>query len=67
MDFLQAQIPQPRTIAHYQKQTSFEFDVKNAHLIDQIDMHKQTHQMIASTLTNTAMSMSKMQVTLANT
>jgi len=30
-------------------------------------MHKQTGQMISSTLTNIAMSLSKLQVTLANT
>jgi len=59
MAFLQAQIPQPRTAAHYQKQTSFEFNVKDVHSIDQIEMHKQTGQMIYSTLTNTTMSLSK--------
>ena len=36
------------------------------HPNDQIEMHKHTGQMIASTLTNTAMSLSKMQVTLDN-
>jgi len=35
--------------------------------IDQIEMHKQTGQMISSTLTHIAMSLSKLQVTLANT
>ena len=31
-----------------------------------MEMHKQTGQMISSTLTNTAMSLSKLQVTLAD-
>jgi len=60
MAFLQARIPKPNIISHYQKKTSFEFDVKDVHPIDQIEMHKQTGQMIASTLTNTTMSLSKM-------
>ncbi len=67
MAFLQAQIPHPRTVSHYQKHTYFEFNVKDVHPIDQIEMQKQTGQVISSTLTNTAMSLSKMQVTLANT
>ena len=42
MAFLQAQIREPRTAVHYQKQTSFEFNVKDVHPIGQIEMHKQT-------------------------
>jgi hypothetical protein len=41
MTFLQAQFPHPRTTANY-KNTTFEFDVKDVHLVDQIDMHRQT-------------------------
>jgi len=67
MAFLQAQIPYPRTPTHYQKQTSFEFNVKDVHPIDQTEMHKQIGQIISSTLTHTAMILSKLQVTLANT
>ena len=66
MDFLQAQVPSPRTVAQYHKHTSFQFNVKDVNPIDQIEMHKQNGQMIASTLKNTAMSLSTMQVTLAN-
>lgn len=66
MAFLQAQVPQPRTVAQYHKHTYFEFNVKDVHPIDQIEMHKQIGQMIASTLINTAISLSNMQVTLAN-
>lgn len=66
MAFLQAQVPQPRIATQYEKHTSFEFNVQDVHPIDQIEMHKQTRQKIASTLTSTAMSLSKLQVTLAN-
>lgn len=58
--FLESQVPTPRSPA------VFSFDAKNVHAIDQMDMHKQTSEMIYSTLTNTAMSASKMQVTLNN-
>jgi len=44
----------------------FEFDVKDIHPIDQMEMHKKIGEMISSTITNTAMSLSKLQVTLAN-
>ena len=36
------------------------------HLIDLMELHKQTGDMISSTLTNTAMNFSKLQVSLAN-
>jgi len=42
MAFLQAQVPQPKTATQYQKHTSFEFNVKDVHPIDQIEMQKQT-------------------------
>ena len=65
MEFLQAQVPHPRTIAHYKK-TSFEFDVKEVHLVDQMDMHRQTREMIFSTLTNTSMNAYNLEVSLNN-
>jgi hypothetical protein len=65
MAFLQAQAPHPKTTAEYKK-TSFEFDVKDAHPIDQMDMHRQIGDMILSTLTNTSMNSSKLQVSLNN-
>ena len=64
MAFLQAQVPQPKAASDYKK-TTFEFDVKDIHPIDQMDMHKKTGEMIFSFVTNTAMSLSKLQVTLA--
>lgn len=65
MSFLLAQVPHPKAASDYKK-TTFEFDVKYIHPIDQMEMHKQTREMVFSIITNTAMSLSKMQVTLAN-
>lgn len=39
MAFLQAQITKPNVASDYKK-TSFEFDVKGIHPIDQMEMHK---------------------------
>ena len=36
MAFLQAQIPQPKTHAHYQKQRSFNFNAKDVHLLTKL-------------------------------
>ena len=65
MYFLEAQISQPKTPAKL-KNNAFEFDVKDIHPIDQMGMHKQTGEIISSTLTSTTMSLSKLQVSLAN-
>ena len=65
MEFLQAQVPQPKGEADYKK-TSLEFNVSDIHPIDQMEMHKQTWEMIFSTVTNTIMTLSKLLVTLAN-
>ena len=55
MAFLEAQILQPKSVADY-KSTTFEFNTKDIHPIDQMEMHKQTGEMISTTLTNIAMS-----------
>ena len=65
MTFLEAQTVEPKTSADY-KQSSFEFDARNVHPIDQLEMHKQTSEIISSTLTNTSMNLFKMQVALSN-
>jgi hypothetical protein len=65
MAFLQAQIPHPKTTFDYKK-SSFEFDVKEVHPTDQIDMHRKTGEMIFSTLTKTSLTASKLQVSLNN-
>jgi len=59
MAFLQAQFPYPKTATDYKK-TAFEFDIKDVHHVDQMDMHRQTWEMIFSTLTNTSMTASKL-------
>ena len=59
MAFLEAQVTEPKGAADYKK-TSFEFNAKGIHPIDQMEMHKQTGEMISSTLTNTSMSLSKL-------
>ena len=65
MAFLQAQMPQPKAISDY-KRSTFEFDVKEVHPTDQMDMHRQTGDMIFSTMSNTSMIVSKLQVSLNN-
>jgi hypothetical protein len=61
MELLHAQVSYPNTTTDYKK-TSFEFDVKNVHPIDQMDMHRQRGEMIYLTLKNTSMTTSKLQV-----
>jgi hypothetical protein len=65
MEFLQEQVPHPKTNVDYKK-ISFEFDVKDVHPVDQMDMNRQIGEMILSTLTNTSMTTSKLQVSLNN-
>lgn len=65
MGFLQVQVPHPKTISDYKRET-FEFDVKEVHADDQIDMHKKTREMIFSTLANTSLTAAKLQVSLNN-
>ena len=65
MAFVQAQVPQPKATLDYKK-TTFEFDVKDIHPINQMEMHKQTGEMIYSTLNKHALSLSKLQVSFAN-
>ena len=59
MTCLQEQVLHPRTTADYKK-TSFEFDVKYVHPVDQMDMHRSKGEMIFSTLKNTSMNASKL-------
>jgi hypothetical protein len=39
MEFLQAQVPDPKVITDY-KRATFEFQMKDVHLADQMDLHK---------------------------
>jgi hypothetical protein len=65
MAFLQAQVPHPKAVSDYKRET-FEFNVKEVHPADQMDMHRQTGEMIFSTLENTSMTAAKLQVSLNN-
>jgi hypothetical protein len=58
MAFLQVQVPHPKVISNYERST-FEFDVKEVNPSNQMDMHRQTGEMIFSTLTNTSMTAAK--------
>jgi len=57
--FLQAQVLCLISTVEY-KQTTFDFDTKDVHPVDQMDMHRKTREMIYSTLTSTAMTASKL-------
>jgi hypothetical protein len=65
MAFLQAQVPQPKEISDY-KRSTFEFDAAEVHPADQMDLHRQTREMIFSTLANTSTTAAKLQVSLNN-
>jgi hypothetical protein len=65
MEYLQAQVPQPKTISDY-KRSTFEFDSRDVHPADQMDLHRQTGEMIFSTLANTSTTAAKLQVSLNN-
>jgi hypothetical protein len=65
MAFLQAQVPDPKVISDY-KRATFEFQAKDVHPADQMDLHKQTGEMISHTLARVATSASKFRVALSN-
>ena len=65
MAFLQAEIPFPKSPSDY-KNIMFSFDTSQIHLIDQMDMHRQTGEMLFSTMTTTTMSLYKSRIDLFN-
>jgi hypothetical protein len=65
MAFLQAQVPHPKQIADY-KRSTLEFDAKAVHPAGQMDLHRQTREMVFSTLANASTSTAKLQVSLNN-
>ena len=65
MAFLEAMVPRPQGTGYYKK-ASFEFNTKDIHPIDQMELHKKTKEVVASTLTSTSMILSKLQVSLSN-
>jgi hypothetical protein len=45
MELLQAQVPHPKEITDY-KRSTFEFDTKEVHPADHMDLHRQTGEMV---------------------
>jgi hypothetical protein len=46
MAFLQAQVPDPKVITDY-KRATFEFQTKDMHLANQMDLHRHTGEMFS--------------------
>jgi hypothetical protein len=65
MAYLHALVSDPKVISDY-KRTTFEFQAKDVHPTDQMDMHKQTREMISHTLARVATSAAKYRTTLRN-
>ena len=65
MAFLQAQVPHPKEITDYKRET-FEFNTRDVHPADQMDLHKQTGEMVFSTFLNASTTTAKLQVSLNN-
>jgi hypothetical protein len=65
MEFLQAQVPDPKVIIDY-KRATFEFRTKDMHLINQMHLHRETGEMVFSTLAHASTTASRLQVSLNN-
>jgi hypothetical protein len=65
MAFLQAQVADPKVMSDY-KRATFEFQTKDVHPADQMDLHKKTGEMIFHTLAHASTSASKFRVALSN-
>jgi hypothetical protein len=65
MAFLQAHVADPKVMFDY-KRATFEFQTKDVHPADQMDLHKQTREMIFHTLAHASTSASKFRVALSN-
>ena len=66
MSLFKPKVQQPQTIADY-LQTDFEVMAKDIHPLDQIELHRQTGEMIYSTLTDKAMMAQILENSLNNT
>ena len=66
MSHFKPKVHQPQTAADYVK-TNFEVMEKDIHPLDQIELHKQTGEMIYSTLTDKSMMAQRLQNSLDNT
>jgi hypothetical protein len=58
-------VPHPKDITDY-KRSTIVFDTKQVHPTDQMDFHRQTREMIFSTLAHASSTSSKLQVSLSN-
>ena len=65
MAFLQAQVLDPKVITDY-KRATFEFHTKDVHPADQMDLHKQTGEIVFYTLAHASTTAFKLQVSLNN-
>lgn len=65
MTFMKPTAQQPMSISNYLK-TDFELLAKDIHPIDQIELHKQTREMVYSTLTSKAIVAHQLQNSLNN-
>ena len=66
MSHFKPKVQQPQIAADYIRK-NFEVLAKDIHPLDQIELHKQTGEMIYSTLTDKAMAAHKLQDSLENT
>jgi hypothetical protein len=58
-------VPDPKAITDY-KRAMFEFHTRYVHPTDQMDLHRQTGEMVFSTMANASTSAAKLQVSLRN-
>ena len=63
--FLQAWVSQPKEITDYKRSTMV-CETKQVHPADQMDLHRQTGEMIFSTLAHASSTTRKLQVSLNN-
>ena len=66
MSHFKSKVPKPKTTSDYIR-TNFEVLAKDIHPLDQIELHRQTEEMIYSTLTDKAMAALRLQDSLNNT
>jgi hypothetical protein len=65
MEFLQPQVADPKVITNCKRET-FEFQNKDVHHTDQMDLHRQTGEMVFSMLAHASTTTSRLQVSLNN-
>jgi hypothetical protein len=65
MSFLQAQVPNPKVITDY-KRATFEFQTKDVHPTDQMDLHRKIGETVFSTLAHASIITSRLKVSLNN-